>query len=356
MTIKTKKTFAARARDIEKKYPRRATDKIEQQDFESDMDALLQEQEEMRSQLGLDKEESNVKEFKVGGPYENNTFGILSSSDYGRGLINNLGYTLPSGEMNIEKYEAPASSLSQKHQEPNLNVIGDIIPGLGDAVDSRKSISSGKIPSKSDSTSLTPYLVSAGAGILGNVLQSALARKPKTIQTPSYSPKELDLYDRVLQAKKRAGEQSTASMVQSRNLGLNAGATLANQSANQSGIESNLGDQLTNIDIAEKQYNAEQANKAGLANAENKFKTDILNEQSKQQYAANKMEGLSGAIGIIPELMSDINKIKAQDTFNKRLSSKDKASIELLKSLYGNYSNLEFNPFGDVTSVKYKGK
>jgi len=439
MTTKNKQTFASRAKSIQKKYPRRETDKIEQQDFEDEMDSLISEQEQYRAANGMGQEnseqtqqfdgggwlenkineykqrqrtpivESNVEQLNVRNspvpasqlpfrqevsnysvpqtisnmapfqvdpnykepinipegkkiikkfnPTTTQSSGSVKKSpsvdssidlnEYLNNATNALKWEAPSAQMNIPAFEAPASSMNSMR-----NISGGKPIEL---TDTTKSAVASQVAPSGDS-SLVPSYVAAGAGILGNVLQSALARKPKQIQAPSYSPKELDLYDRVLQAKRSAEEASAASGVRSRNLGLNAGATIANQSATQSEIDKNLGNQLTDISVAQGQYNVGEANKAGMINAENRFKTDVLNEQMKQQFADRQLEGLTGALGVIPDAMQDINKIKAQDKLNKRLSSKDLANIELLKSLYGNYSDLGFNPYGDVTSVKYKGK
>lgn len=60
-----KKTFAQRAIEIEKKYPRAKFDAIEKRDLEAELTSLMQEQEQVRATMGLN--EGQTQEFKYGG-------------------------------------------------------------------------------------------------------------------------------------------------------------------------------------------------------------------------------------------------------------------------------------------------
>ena len=261
----------------------------------------------------------------------------MEINEYIKNAVKQLKPEVPNAQMNIPLQEASGSSM----KEPLLNQKMQL-------ADATKSALETPYNPKGDKSDLTNSYISAGATALNNILQGVLTKKPKSIAAPSYTPKELDLSDRALEAKRQAELSSNISRNQARNLGLNAGATIANQAGAQSGIDRNLAGVLTDINLAEQQYNVGEQNKAGMFNAEAKYKNDLINQQLKDQYDQKMLDSLSGTIGTIPELITDINKIKAQNKAFKNMTESEKAKFKLYEQLFPRYKGTGFDNSGNV--------
>jgi len=100
MKKQNKKTFAQRARDIEKKYTRAKFDPIEARDMEQELEALMQEQEAYRASIG---ETDNQMTFATGGSDDENPRGV--SDPYFVGGVDIGPYaTNPDHEAKVAKY------------------------------------------------------------------------------------------------------------------------------------------------------------------------------------------------------------------------------------------------------------
>lgn len=268
--------------------------------------------------------------------------------ELGRSLTDVVGY-------NAKSFSDPEieAEINNRIFNPTATIANNGNRSIKLSNDSVKSGSNLINKTGSTSNEFLPSYISAGANVLNNVLQGVLARKPKDIAPASYKPKEIDMTDRMLEAKRQAELSSNIARNQARNMGLNAGATIANQAGAQSGIDRNLASALTDINQAQQQYNVGEANKASEFGASNKMRADMINEQMKQQFNQTKLDSLSGAVGTIPELISDINKIKAQNKTFAQMTESEKAKFKLYQQLYGNYKETGFDPTGNISGLMF---
>ena len=313
---KQNKTFAQRAKEIEAKYKRRDFDKIEQQDYESEMDNLVAEQEAYKAAHGMTEDPGEV--MAEGGLL--NPLTTFTSNFTGK-------VTTPK-KLALDN----TAALDQKASASRLSQFS------ADAGD----------------TSLIPSYASAGANILSNLIQAKMNKKPTPLATPTYVPQKVDLTDTRNQIKQDAVVSGNIARRGIRDLSSNAGQALSTLGTTEAGIYKGLSDNLSNLGIQEQTMNVNAANDAMRLNSMNKGRTDMYNAERKDQWRREQGEYVAGAIGTIPGLMKDIQMTKQQDKVLSQLSEKDKNLLQLIlaNSRYGGVIDAE----GILRALKYKGQ
>lgn len=183
-----------------------------------------------------------------------------------------------------------------------------------------------------------PSYVAAGAGILGNLGQMLMDKKPKDINFARYSPEEVDLSAQRLAAEREADLGRAVGRTTARNLGMGAGQAMSSIVSSESGVSRNLADALMKSRLAEETANVDARNRAGQFNAELGMKEQLMNTQQKEAWKERQREYLAGAVNVIPETMQDINKIKAQREYLKQMGISEEKALEWLSKKYPNYS------------------
>lgn len=281
---KNKKTFAARAQDILKKYKRADFDEIERNAMESELEALQQEQE-------VYKQTSNIgQDFKCGGKmYQNG---------------GELNYLEPiSGEIPTIENELTQESSSQELS-----------------------------PYK---TSTAPSYISAGASALGNILLANQAKKrAESLNLPRIEAQKLTAPEISLERSRQLARREATKGAQRAKYAAKQGARSRGQyastrAATEANLAGKLGDVLSQTYEKEALINANM--KAGMSktNAELAARAQMANQQAAIQEQMMKAQAmkerdayLAGAIDVIPQATRDIRAQKAQDMMINTLGDK----------------------------------
>lgn len=178
-----------------------------------------------------------------------------------------------------------------------------------------------------------PYAISGLSNVAGNLLLANMAKKNRPGYTPVTStPERINMEPYAEQLRKDAGVTKNVAMRNARNLGLNAGATLANMGAVGADVDRGLGANLANLYGQQEQYNVGASNQFNLANANAINQGRMFNTQVDLANKEAQLGYLSGALGTIPGVMKDI-----------RMDKADKEMRSILDKYYtnmgGNYKN-----------------
>lgn len=153
------------------------------------------------------------------------------------------------------------------------------------------------------------YLPSAVSG-LSNITSNLLLAKasqniPKNKATQT-TAKRINVAPQAEQLRRDATASKNVALRNARNLGLNAGATMANVGATNAGIDRGLGSNLTNLYMGQEQFNVGAANQAALSNQAAMNRANMYNTQLQNQALQDKLEYYGAAASTIPGVMQDI--------------------------------------------------
>lgn len=380
-------SYADEARKLVKKYSRAKFDKIEKAELEAELQKLQELQEVDRQAMGLD---NTQKQFALGGensqsvpmdyverfqqPWNflnpdnsqivNNSQNIPTASNNTIPQINNnmlpqVNTTINSRGTNNNmlpmqnlqgivsgygnRYMGAttgggfASEVTQKpFQLPTQQLNTSLETGKLNSFAAQKRDQAEQMQDQEDSD-LTASYVSAGASMLGNIGQSLLDKKPRQIISPTYTPEQLNLSEERLMAEQQATESGNIARRNLREGALSTGQAMANMGALEAGIQGTKGDVLTKLGTAEKQYNVGAKNEANRINTQTKAQDLLTNQQLSDAWKQRQLAYLSGTVGVVPQAMQDINRIKQQYKYLSQLSQADRNRLKALNSWYPNY-------------------
>ena len=159
---------------------------------------------------------------------------------------------------------------------------------------------------------ILPYAISGASNIASNLLMAAMAKKNQQKVNPVLaSPERMNMEPQAEQMRKDASVSKNIGMKQARDLGMNAGATLANMGAIGSGVDRNLANTLTNLYGQQEQYNVGAANQFALQNQDASNRAGMINAQFGNQANQDRLGYIGGALGTIPGVMKDVRMDKA---------------------------------------------
>lgn len=313
-------SFSDQAKNIGKKYPRRKYDKIEQESYERDMENLIELQEQYKKENGFGTEET-----------QNYSQGMPQFEGFGDSFLNlNLEPLNLESSFNITDSKF-LNSLTPNNLGKPLNLSKFNNQGFNPTTPKKQS------ETPMEETSLLPSYLSAGAGIVGNLAQMLLDKKPQKLITPTYQPERLDLSEERNLAERQAIESGNIARRNLREGSLSTGQMLANLGVTEAGIQGTKGNVLTGLGTAEKQYNVGATNQANQYAAEAKAKDILINQQLQDAWKQRQLQYLSGAIGTVPQTMADINRIKQQDKYLSQLSTAERNKLKALNAWFSNY-------------------
>lgn len=157
-----------------------------------------------------------------------------------------------------------------------------------------------------------PYAISGASNIASNLLMAAMTKKNQQRINPVLAtPERMNMEPQAEQMRKDASVSKNIGMKQARDLGLNAGATLANMGAIGSGVDRNLANTLTNLYGQQEQYNTGVANQFTLQNQDASNRAGMMNAQLGNQANQDRLGFVGGALGTIPGVMKDVRMDKA---------------------------------------------
>jgi len=302
---KNKPTFAARAKEIIKRFPRSDFDKIEKEQLDRELAALAQEQEQYRQENGMAND--NQQEYS-GGSY-------LTP----RGLDTNF---------NID-----TTQLAQSYQpQQSLDMT---------------STNRGMLPTEglsNYSTSIIPSIASGAITTGANLLMAnrAMDDVPQ-LQLGRLSPEEISL------ARERAGiqrESDTAGRIARSNAARGSrtrGEYLSTAAAQEAAMNRGTTSALSQLASQEARMNAAERARVSEANARLQAQEATANMRAEQMARANRDAYTSAAIQAIPQTMQNVAGIRQQD-----------ALINSLGQDYsiGQYQDPSLNWFQKLTQPK----
>jgi len=203
-------------------------------------------------------------------------------------------------------------------------------------------LAAGNAPDKnnfwSKNKGMLPYAISGASNIAGNLLLAAMAKKNQQRINPVLAtPERMNMEPQAEQFRKDASVSKNIGLRQARDLGLNAGATLANMGAIGSGVDRQLGSNLTNLYGQQEQFNVGTANQFASQNQDAANRTNLVNTQLKSEGLQDQLGYLSGALGTIPGVMKDV-----------RMDKADKEMREIMKTYYKNLGGKNYQTMSDL--------
>jgi hypothetical protein len=197
-----------------------------------------------------------------------------------------------------------------------------------------RSISSNRGPKfQLPQTSVLPTAISAGASILGDIIEMNYAKKhmPQSVNLPRMTAQNISLEPQ-RQALQR--ESNTARNVILRN-SRNASSPsniYANQIAGITGLTDSLGTQMGQSYMNEANQNAQYGQQAGMYNAQTGAQEALQNAQLQQQNAQLQGQYINSLSQTIPMAMRDY-----------RQQANDAATLSMMGKDYGVYDKINPN-------------
>lgn len=326
-------SFSDEAKAIMRRFPRRETDPIEKQDYEQAMQQLVQMQEQVRSEMGLNNQQ---QEYKCGGKMKMDGTAptqFVNPIDYSLGFLGNSLVPNPSNPTIMNLQQSPSMdriSIDEALVAADANKIAGNVGNIGEI----QPITTINKPTFWDKNKqYTPYAISGLSNIASNVLLANMAKKNRPGYAPvTATPERINMEPYAEQLRKDAGVTKNVAMRNARNLGLNAGATLANMGAVGADVDRSLGANLANLYGQQEQYNVGATNQFNLANVNAINQGRMFNTQADLANKEAQLAYLSGALGTLPGVMKDIRMDKADKEMRDMYSA-------YYKSMGRNYMN-----------------
>ena len=314
-----KKTFAQRARELEKKYKRAKYDPVEKEELAAELRKLRDEQEAFRADADVD-DDTSVDHMPDGGTI--NPFGLsnITGIPYGSTGVPSMGPLapiMPTGNKYNNLFAAAPTS------------------GSGDEYGSIKS-------------SIVPSLISTGVSLAGNIAGMIGAKKnAKTagINIPRVAPEQISLEPQRESLRREAGTARNVMLRNARDVS-SPGAAYANQIAGIGSIYDSLGSQSGQSYMTEQNTNAQMRQSANQSNLESELRGSMFNAQMKDKYNTEASAYRDAAFQAIPEGLRDYRAQRSQDqwmsTMGKDYGLYQKTNPnatfkeKLLNSLFGN--------------------
>lgn len=302
------KTFAQRARELEKKYKRAKYDEIEKNELISELRKLRDEQESFRVDNGLGEEDNSEVE-----QYD----GITNVSSF-------LPAKLPYLGMDLSK----VGLVGLPNTPPQFAPI---------------------------STSPLPFAISTGVNLLGNLTGMIGAKdrmKKAQIDLPKMAAEQISLEPQREEMRRQAGTATNIALRAGRDVG-SPGQAYANQIAGVGSIMDSLGTGMQSSYMNEAVQNAQMRQSANQANMESTAKERLYNAGVRDKYMSEANAYRDAAFSAIPQGLQDYRAQKSQDTLLSTLG-KDYGLYERLNPNASFKEKLIRNLFGPTYTVQNK--
>lgn len=258
---------------------------------------------------------SSTTKNKITQPLVNTQEEVINYQDRGESAINEDIAGINTNRINPIGFTAP-----ELHTQ--LDKMDTLTPEQIATLEKQSKTESGVRGFWDKNKQYAPYAISGLSNIAGNLLLANMAKKNQQRVNPSLaSPEKMNMEPQAEQLRKDASVSKNIGMKQARDLGLNAGATLANMGAIGSGVDRQLANSLTSLYGQQEQYNTGTANQFALQNQDAVNRANIMNAQFGQQTNQNRMSFFDDAIGTIPGGMKDIRMDKVDKEMRDALNA-----------------------------------
>lgn len=311
---KNKLTFSQRARLIEKKYPKAGWDPIEKRDMEGELNALMEEQEQVRTSMGLTDQEQ-----MAGGGKMKYQAGSFIPTDYINPITNSPTQTI------IDSAQ-PLPETNQLELDKLNYVDRPFIPKGESFMDKNKQY--------------LPYAASGLSNIASNLILANMAKRNQPRMSPAMAIAErINLEPQAEALRKQAGATKNVAMRNARNLGVNAGSALANMGAIGAQVDRGLGQNLTSLYMQQEGANVGAQNRVNMLNTQSQNRANMMNTQLDQQALENRLGYTGAALGTLPGVMRDVRADKA-----------DSEMRDVMRSYYNSLGGNNYATVGDIFS------
>ena len=318
---KKQKTFAERARDLKKLYPRSEWDAIERKDLEKSMRELRDEQEQTRVAMGIadhadnmdqqeqegqgQQEQQEQPQMRFGGRL--NPGGYMGSYYDG---YNDSQY-LNTGVGNIGGMNTHFSDITSQGDNNNLvNASANNLQTLGTKF-------------QSPETSMWPSAISAASSIIGDVasLRNYNKNMPQSISLPRMAPTKINLQSQREGLQRGYNTASNTMLRNSRDVS-SPGNAYVNQIAGISALTDSLGNQTGQSYMNEANTNAQLALQVGNRNTEIGSREVMTNLGLKENRINTQNQYINSLSQTIPMALRDYRQ-QVNDTNMVDMSGKD---------------------------------
>lgn len=152
-----------------------------------------------------------------------------------------------------------------------------------------------------------PYALSGLSNIFGNLLLSRMAKKNKPQMNAAMAQADLvDFEPQAEQMRRDATTSKNVALRNARNLGANAGATIANINAATAGIDRTLGNRLTQLYGQEGQINTRAKNMANLSNQRSRNMAEQFNKTMDYRTLQDRLGYTGSALSTPANVIKDL--------------------------------------------------
>lgn len=284
------KTFADRARELVKKYPRASFDPIEKRELDEALAALQEEQDAFKAKHGIRSQSPNEPE------------GAPTMLQYGT-------------DKKEDDYMEPINV--ELRPSYDIEALRNNLP-FADRYSKQPSTGSGEengymIPVN---TKLWPSIASGATSLAGNLLLANRALKqsrrdlvkPRTMVAPT-----IDLSRARTELASQSALARTTAMRNLRDASTSRGQLLAGTAATSIGLNRALSGAMADSYNREAELNFNAQTRAAEMNAQLAAEADRINAQNRMLGIDKSNEYLAGAFEIPGQVTRDINQIKEQD-------------------------------------------
>lgn len=319
------KTFAQRAKELEKKYKRAKYDEIEKNELISELRKLRDEQESFRVDNDLDDKEEQ-EQYLHGGIKIPPFYTLQSYSP----TFDNIG-----------------KNPSQTGINWNTSLNNSNFQNISNSVSTSQFAPI--------STSPLPFAISTGVNLLGNLTGMIGAKdrmKKAQVGLPKMSAEQISLEPQREEMRRQAGTATNIALRAGRDVG-SPGQAYANQIAGVGSIMDSLGTGMQSSYMNEAVQNAQMRQSANQANMESTAKERLYNAGVRDKYMGEANAYRDAAFSAIPQGLQDYRAQKSQDTLLSTLG-KDYGLYERLNPNASFKEKLIRNLFGPTYTVQNK--
>lgn len=319
------KTFAERARALEKKYKRAKYDPFEKEELTNELRKLRDEQEEYRINTGIADEENEVEQYPLGG-FTSNPF-----------LFQNITGASPSITA------VPSMMVNAPSVSPIAGYSNIMSP-----------TNSGSPTYETPKSSILPTAISTAFSLAGNIAGMRNAKelaKKNQISLPRTTAEQISLEPQRESLRREAGTATNVALKNARDVS-SPGQAYANQIAGVSSIYDSLGTGLAQSYMNEANTNAQMRQQTNLANMEAGARERMYNAEIRDRYLNQAAGYRDAAFQAIPEGLRDYRAQRSQDMWmanmgkdyglynkiNPNATFREKLMNSLFGSPYGVYN------------------
>lgn len=303
--MKKQKTFADRAKEIKKRFPRAEWDKIERKDMMKELASLRDEQEEFKTAMGIAEGANQQDAEEQGEP--------MQQAHGGHFIPGNMGSTYAMGG-GVKNYG---------DGDPLPFEYSNFAKGAGDL-----SKTASNLQFKQAGTSFLPFGVSGAVSVIGDVMAMRNYDKnmPKSLNLPRVTSQDISLQPQREMLGRNYNTSRNIAMRNSRDMSNPANA-YANQMGAMSSLSDSYGSQMGQSYMNEANANAQMRTQTNIRNSELGAQEAQANMQLQAGRADMRGKYIQSLAQTVPSMFRDYRQ-QVNDTNTTNMMGKDYGQYE----------------------------